>query len=198
MARRGRPGMGFGSGPMMRGGRRVGEQRIGAVARQRLAEAHELEGRGEHATAAARFREVAGICRDRGLSRMATTLSAKAARCFARVGDEQGFVGATEAAIGDARLEADPQHAARTFGELLAGLEGTKFAGGRDALDAAIRSAVGIAPALPAAAGEVNRNQRRTVPEECEHCGAGLASVALRFNDDGSADCPFCGSVLTA
>jgi hypothetical protein len=190
--------MGMGAGPMLRGGRRAGAQRIGPVARQRLMEAHELKASGQFAAAATRFDELAAIARERGMPRMATTLAAQAAQCHAKAGNQQGLLASAEAAIGAAQVDGDQQHSARTFGELLGSLDGTAFAGAKDQFDGAIRTALGVTPTTAApAVGEVNRNQRRTLPAECDNCGAPVESASVKFNDDGNADCPFCGSILT-
>jgi hypothetical protein len=162
-------------------------------------EAHQLKRSGQYAEAAARFSEMAGIARERGMPRMAATLAAQAAQCHARAGNQQGLIASTEAAIADAKLEGDPQHAARTFGELLGSLDGTTFAGAKGQLDGAIRNAIGVAPVVPAAAtADVNRTLRRQLPAECDSCGAPVSSAEVKFNDDGNADCPYCGSILTA
>ncbi|MEQ1571463.1 MAG: hypothetical protein ABMA64_37900, partial [Myxococcota bacterium] len=192
------PGMGFGAGPTVRGGRRAGAQRIGPGARARLMEAHRLKEGGQFTEAAARFSEMAGIARERQMMRMATTLSGLAAQCAAAAGDKGGLVAATEAAIGDAKVDGDAKHSARTFGELLGALEGTPFAGARGDFEGAIRSALGVTPSTGSATPDVNRTLRRTLPSECDECGAPVESAALRFSDDGHADCPYCGSILTA
>jgi hypothetical protein len=200
MGRRGRPGMGLGTGPAMRGGRRPGGQRIGPGARARLLEAHELKRSGKFAEAAAKFTEMAAMARERGMPRMAATLSAKAAQCHARAGNQQGLISSTEAAIADAKLDADPEHSSRTFGELLGSLQGTTFGAAAPQIEGAIRNALGVAPTVASAAatGDVNRSMRRQIPAECDACGAPVSSADVKFNETGHADCPYCGSVLTA
>jgi hypothetical protein len=199
MGRRGRPGMGLGAGPMMRGGRRPVGQRVGPGARARLLEAHELKRQGKFADAAARFTEMAAMARERGMPRMASTLSAQAAQCHAQAGNQQGLIASTEAAIGDAKVEGDAEHSSRTFGELLGSLSGTQFGAAAPQFEGAIRNALGVAPAMNAGAGaDVNRTMRRQIPAECEGCGAPVSSADVKFNDTGHADCPYCGSILTA
>lgn len=198
MGRRGRPGTGFGAGPAMRGGRRAAGQRLGPVARQKLQEAHQLEQAGQLAEAATRFDAMGGIARDRGLRRMSTFLFARAAQCHAKVGDRDAFVASTENALADARMQGDPSHSARTFGALLDALEGTPFADARADFEAAIRNAVGVAPAAPGEQGVVNRSQARGLPTECDSCGAPVQPALVKVTDDGHADCPYCGSILTA
>jgi hypothetical protein len=199
MGRRGRPGRGLGAGPVVRGGRRGGGG-LGPRAREQLASARALAQSGQHAEAAAAYTRMAGIARERGMPRMAATLSARAAESHARAGDRQGLVAATEAAIGDAKIEADADHASRTFGDLLSSLKETEFAGAAPEMEGAIRQALGVAPTPPPAEGTpaVSRSVRRHLPTACDACGAPVSSAELRFNDRGDADCPYCGSILTS
>jgi hypothetical protein len=174
-------------------------QRIGPGARARLMEAHQLKRNGQFAEAAARFTEMAGIARERGMPRMASTLAAQAAQCHARAGNQQGLIAATEAAIADAKVEGDSHHASRTFGELLGSLDGTSFAGAKGDMDGAIRAALGVAPAVASGpTADVNRSMRRQLPGECDACGAPVSAAEVKFPEDGHADCPYCGSILTA
>jgi hypothetical protein len=204
MGRRGRPNMGLGAGPMMRGGRRAGGQKLGEGARARLLEAHQLKKAGRFAEAAAKFSEMAAMARERDKPRMASYLGAQAAQCHAQAGDQQGLVQATELALSDARTEADPEHSSRTFGELLSSLSGTAFAGAAPQFDSAIRTALGVAPHTPTAAAVTpnrtapNRTQQRHLPTECGSCGAPVSATEVKFNESGHADCPYCGCILTA
>ncbi|MEQ1503350.1 MAG: hypothetical protein ABMB14_14020, partial [Myxococcota bacterium] len=185
-------------GPAVRGGRRAGEK-LGPQVRARLMEAHQLKQSGQYALAAAKFTEMAQIARERGRSRIATTLWAQAAQCHAKAGNQQGLTEATQSAIAEAQLEADTDHSSRAFGELLGSLQGTAFAGATPQLEGAIRTAIGVAPvASTAPVGEVNRSLRRNLPSECEGCGAPVSSAEVKFNASGNADCPYCGSILTA
>jgi hypothetical protein len=199
MGRRGRPNMGFSAGPMTRGGRRPVGQKFGPKAQARLQEAHALKQSGRFAEAAAQFSEMAAIARERDRPRMASYLSAQAAQCHAKAGDQQGLVQATELALADARTEADPDHSSRTFGELLSSLQGTAFAAAAPQLDTAIRNALGVAPHAPAAAPAVpNRTMQRQLPSECSACGGPVSAAEVKFTESGHADCPYCGSILTA
>jgi hypothetical protein len=192
--------MGFTGGPVVRGGRRIQEQRIGPGARARVMEAHRLESDGQLSPAAGAFAEVARITRERSLTRMATFLAAGAARCSAKAGDRDGFVQNAELAIGAAKLEGDAGFSARTFGALVASLSQTPFAAGAPSFAEAVHQAVGVAPSVAivdAPTAEASRSWRRHLPGECTGCGGAVASDAVVFNDDGTADCTYCGSVLT-
>lgn len=197
MGRRGRPSAGMGSGPMVRGGRRTSAQKLGAGTRAKLQEAHQFKAGGQSAEAAARFDEVAGVASDRGFPRMASYLAAQAAQCHAKAGNQQGFLAATEKAIAEGKLEADSDHAARTFGELLAGLQDTGFAAAVPELEGAIRQALGVAPHPPGTA-QPNRSRQRHLPSECEACGGKVSAELVKYNEIGQADCPYCSSILTA
>ena len=50
-------------------------------------------------------------------------------------------------------------------------------------------------PSKPGAA--VNRKMRRGLPKVCSTCGAPVESAKIEFEEDGSADCRYCGAVLT-
>ena len=197
MGRRGRPMTGFGQGPMMRGGRRATGQRLGPNVRAQLMEAHELKRSGRFAEAAARFDQMAAIARERDRRRMSAYLFAQAAQWHARAGSQQALIASTQNAIQDAKLEGDPDHSARTFGELLGSLQGTAFAAAKPQLETAIRDALGVAPVASAPA-VANRSQQRSLPGECEACGAPVSAGLVKFTAEGHADCPYCGSILTA
>ncbi|MEZ4241741.1 MAG: hypothetical protein R3F59_37455 [Myxococcota bacterium] len=200
MGRRGRPGMGMRTGPALRGGRRQQRGGLGEKAREQLQQARALAEAGKFAEAAASYDRMAGIARERDMPRMASTLSAKAAQNHAKAGDRQGLVASTEAAIGDAKQEGDAGHAARTFGDLVGSLGGTSFASAAPDIEGAIRQALGVSPAAaptPEASG-LGRSQRRNLPTACDACGAPVSAGDLRFDERGDADCPYCGSILTA
>lgn len=198
MGRRGRPSMGFGTGPMLRGGRRT-EQKLGPKLREKLLEGMKEEGDGAFAQAAAKLSEVAAIARERGMARVASSLSARAARCCAKGGDQAGMLAATELAIGDARLEADAEHASRTFGDLLVTIDGSSLSNLAPEIEAAIRSALGTAPQRERPkAGAPNRNLQRHLPSECPACGLKITAEELLFDGTGRADCPACSTILVA
>jgi hypothetical protein len=201
MSRRGRPSAGLAGGPALRGGRRIAEQKIGPGARARVMDAHRLGRDGQHREAAAAFADVARITRERHLSRMATHLGAQAARYSAKAGDKDGFVQHAEQAIADARTEGDAAFSARTFGTLVASLADTPFAAGASSFAEAVHQAVGVAPAVAivdAPTAEASRSWRRHLPSECLACGGTVGSSEVVFNRDGTADCVYCGSLLTA
>lgn len=191
---------GFGAGPMRRGGRRGQAGALGDVARQRLREAHQLLEDGQNAEAADLFARMAGVARDRGMPRMATHLSARGAAAHARAGNAAGFREQARDAISDAKLDGDKDRAARTFGALLAEVRDSPLAEAAPELEAEVRSQLGVVPrAAPEGEGEgtVNRSMRRHLPQQCASCGAPVSGAKIRFNDDGSIDCPYCGSLLT-
>lgn len=197
MGRRGRPGTGFGTGPMVRGGRRVQEQKLGPKARTLLLEAHQHRRNNQFTEAASELSAVAAIARERAMVRMASFLSAQAAICCAKAGDQQGLIAATELAITDAKIEGDADYSSRTFGALLASLEGTPFSNVAVDLDKAIRTALGTVPQAQIKAAP-NRSMQRHLPTECASCGATFTAGDVSFHDTGRADCPSCGSVLDA
>lgn len=194
MGQRARPGVGMGQGPLVRGGRRPGEHRLGDRARETLALAHAAWGEGRWSDAAPHFEKGALVCRDRGMFRSATWLGTLAAASRARAGDAPAALAALEAAIRDARADADRVHAAVVFGELLSFLAGTPLEAAVPDLERAIRDAVGAQPKPPGGA-EVNRVLKRIMASACDACGAPADPEKVRLSEDG-ADCPVCGAVL--
>lgn len=192
MGQRGRPGV-FSQGPAVRGGKRIGEQRLGERARDTLAAAHEAWAGGRWAEAGAGFAKGVRICRDRGMHRSAAWLGTLEAAAHAKGGDARAALGAVEGALADARADGDRSHAASVFGELLAALAGTPLEASVPDLERAIREAVGVAPR--ARDQELNRSDKRTLPGRCDVCGVAPDPEKVRPSDDGS-DCQLCGSVL--
>ncbi len=188
-------------GPMRRGGQRGGRRnagnRLGEAARQRLMEAHELYKGGQYGEAASKFEEMAGVARDRGMSQAASHLSAKAAAAHAQLGDASAMQGALDLAISDARQATDKDRSARTFGTLMGVIRESSLAGSADEIEASVRQQLGVAPRTQGPAPAVNRSMRRQLPQRCASCGAPVSGAEVRFNEDGSADCNFCGSILT-
>ncbi len=168
------------------------------MARQRLREANELLDGGQYAEAGDKLTSMAGVARERGMPRTATHLAARAAGAHARAGDAAGFRELLRAALSDAKVDGDKDRAARTFGALLAVVRESPLASVADDLEAEVRNQLGVLPR--AAEGEgatVNRSMRRHLPQACATCGAPVVGAQIRFNEDGSVDCPLCGSVLT-
>lgn len=201
MGRRGRPPMGFAGGPAVRGGKRIQEQKFGPGARAMVMEAHTQAADGRHAEATAAFAKVAGIARERGLYRMATFLGLQAALAAAKGGDQAGFVAHAEDAIGAAKLEGDAGFSSRAFGALVAALPETPFAAGAASFADAVTEAVGVRPSAAiadATTAEASRAWRRHLPDACDACGGSVSAADIVFTEDGTADCTWCGSVLTA
>lgn len=194
MGQRARPGVGFGQGPVVRGGKRLGEQRLGERARDALVASHAAREDGRWAEAAAGFEKAAKTCRERAMTRSATWLGCLAAECRAKAGEAPAALAALEAAIADARADGDKAHSATVFGELIAALPGTPLASAAADLERALRDAVGVPP-KPPAGPEVNRSLKRTLPAACDTCGAPTDAARARRSEDG-ADCHVCGAVV--
>ena len=189
----------LGTGPLRRGGRRAGSDRLGDVARQRLMEARNHFQDGAHAEALPLFERMAGVARERSMPRVATHLSARAAACHAHLGQTDGFNEWLEHAIADARQDSDPDRSARTFGALLEVLRASPLAERASDVESTVRRQLGVVPKVRAADAEtnVNRNMRRHLPQKCAACGAPLDVEDVHFNEDGSVDCDTCGAIVT-
>lgn len=184
-------------GPMRRGGRRSAGNRLGDVARQRLMEAHQRYQDGQYAEAAERFGRMAEVARERNMPQIAAHLSAKAAASHAQLGDAGQMRSWLDRAVSDARQVTDKDRTARTFGTLVQVLRGSPLAGSADEIEAELRQQLGVTPKASEGGGTVNRSMRRQLPQRCSACGAPVSGAEVQFNEDGSADCNFCGSILT-
>ncbi len=181
---------------MRRGGRRSAENRLGAVARQRMMEGNQLFRSGDYAAAAERFERMAPVARDRGMPRVAAHLSVRAAASHAKLGAQAAFDTWLDHAIADAKQDGDKERSSRMFGKLLKVVRDSPLAGQADALEQKVRSQVGVPPKVPEGEVVVNRSMRRHLPSKCAACGAPVEADEVEFNEDGSVDCDHCGSIL--
>ena len=187
----------LGTGPTRQGGRRVAGQRLGDAARRRLLEARDLFREGAFANAAENFGQMAAIARERGMPRIATHLSARAAACHAKLGATAAFEEWVAQAVADARQDGDKERTSRTFGALLGVLSDTPLAEHVDALRSRVQQELGVSPKERQGEGPVvNRSMRRQLPKVCGSCGAPVNPDEIAFNEDGSVDCNVCGDLL--
>jgi len=186
-----------GTGPMRRGGRRKLEHRLGNVARQRIQEGHAHLGTGEASEAATKFSGMADVAREREMPRVAAHLGAHAALAHAIAGDREAFEVALESAVAAARQDADKDRSSRLFGTILDRLAETGLGESVEELRTSLRNQLGVTPKAPTADPSVNRSMRRHLPKVCATCGADVDEVTVAFNDDSSADCERCGSLLS-
>ena len=182
---------------MVRGGRREAATKLGEKARERLRGAHQLATQGDHAAAADEFAAMAAIARKRGLHRIAVHVGVRAATQATKAGNFELATSLTRDAIDDAKAAGDKPRAARAFGRVIRALREADQAELASTLADEIRASIGVgAKVSEGEPAKVNRAMRRRLPKACPTCGSKVDADAVSFNEDGSVDCPVCGSVL--
>ena len=96
MGFRGRGGVAFGTGPEVRGGRRVAAQRLSQQTRDALAEADRAIAEGRWADAGALLHRQGLVARQRQLPGIAAWLFARAAAAHARAGERAASIASAE------------------------------------------------------------------------------------------------------
>ncbi len=190
---RGGFGRGFGQGPMVAGGRRGTGAPLPPAVRQAMEGAHALLKAGDAAGAADRFAELASRAEERGRPGIAAFAALLGAQARATAGDANRAVDEALAASVAGHGSHRPK-VARRYAAVSAALRAGGHAEAADRLDGEVRSRFGITPAV-AAPVAVNRSQRRHLPKSCSAC-SGPVTDAVVFDDDGSADCTWCGTNL--
>ncbi len=183
------------SGPARGRGKR--KARMGSEASVALKKAHAHKAGAEFVEAAAIFSELATRAESRGEHRMATHLAYQAGKCQFRAGDKDAGKAMIELAIGHAGAAEDRQKVARKFGRLLAMLRDNDMGAEADEILASVKERLSLTK-MPKQGDPppVNRAMRRALPKVCGTCGAKVDTNQIFFNDDSSADCRFCGTVL--
>lgn len=183
---------------MRRGGRRRAGNRLGDVARQRMQEARQHYRQGQYAEAAGLFERMAGVARERDLTRVAIHMGVRAAACHAHLGHGEAFDQWLAHAMHDAKAEGDRDRSARTFGQLVKVLADTPLADRSDDVAQTVRSQLGVMPKAPERSGTpINRSVRRHLPKACASCGAPVVADEVEFNEDGAVDCDTCGGLVS-
>ncbi len=146
------------------------------------------------AAAATDYERLAKLAGDRGMHGMQVHFAVEAARTKLRAGapgDEHVAAG-----LAAANIAGNIPRSARRFADLVAELREHGQPDVADKIDADARTGLALSQ-LPAArlAIPLNRTQRRTLPNGCPVCG-GDTEYDVKFDDDGSAECRYCGSNL--
>lgn len=197
MGRRGR-GMtaGLRPGPLTAGGRR--REGLGTHAREQLAAARELAGRGEHVDAADRFTQLAERLGERGEHGVAMHLHFEAAACLVDAGRaddavQAGLAGATQGLAGMRR-----QKTARKLGALATALREAGHGDQAGSLATEAKERFGVSLPEEVERPTINRSMRRSLPNTCPSCGLPIDPETLELSDEALVDCGACGSPVTA
>lgn len=151
------------------------------------------------AAAATDYARLAKMAGDRGMHNMHVHMAVEAARARYRAASGGDMADAEEqvaAGLAAANLAGNVQRSARRFSALVAELREHGQADVADKVEGDARTRLSLS-ALPAARLPIplNRSQRRTLPNGCPVCG-GDVDYDVMFNDDGTAECRYCGSNL--
>jgi len=183
------------SGPARRGGRR--RAHIGSQGGDALKAAHQHKKAGEFGKAAAIFADLAAKAETRGEHGMATHLAYQAGKCCFKAGKKDKALTQIEQAIGYAAAAQNRTKFAHKFGRLTTYLRNNDMEAEADQIEATLKERLGFNK-LPKQGDPppVNRAMRRALPRSCATCGAPAKKDEIFFNEDSSADCRYCGSVL--
>lgn len=179
-----------------RAGGKEGKRTLGPRAREAVVAAHEASAKGEHADAAAQFASLGGIAYERGLFGVAGFFATRAAHAHLAAGDPAAALEAARAGLTHAEGVPDKRRVARPFARLHKAMHAVDAdAAAKLADETRERFGLKTLP-VPGEGATPNRAQRRSLPRLCDSCGAATADLELRFEDDGSLDCPRCGDPL--
>jgi hypothetical protein len=179
-----------------RAGGKEGKRALGERAREDVVEAHAASDRGDHGVAASAFASLGAIAQDRGLHGVGAYFATRAGLAHVALGEATAALEVARAGIGYAETVADKRRIARPFARLHKALSALD-ADAASALAAEVRERFGLKTLPTLGEGATpNRAQRRALPKACGCCGAASADLTLRFEDDGSVDCPRCGEPL--
>ncbi|MCB9673913.1 MAG: hypothetical protein H6737_02290 [Alphaproteobacteria bacterium] len=178
-------------------GGKAGKRALGDGARKQIADAHALEEAGKHADAAQAFAQLGEIAAERGQHAIGAYLALRGASALLRSGDAAAAVEAARAGIAHAEGISEKKRVGRHFGRFVRDLR-SEDADVATALSDEVKTRFGL-KTLPTPGDGVapNRAQRRSLPKACAGCGTPLDAATIRFEDDGTVDCPACGHPLS-
>ena len=142
---------------------------------------------GKFEEAAQAFENLAQEAEERGKIFQATHLTAQAARCYVRLEDIVQAYERGKKAL-DLFKRADRPGAAKRLGERMVQILRNK---GRQAEAEALERELQQLPAP-------ERPRRGQLPGKCPQCGGPIKESEADWVGPSSAECPYCGSVVTA
>lgn len=183
-------------GAAARAGGKEGKRALGPRAREAITAAHRSAAEGAHAAAAEAFTSLAGIAGDRGLHAVGSFFAVQAAQAQLAAGSTAQAIDAARIGIALAETVSNKRRVARPYGHLHAALAAVDGAAAEQlASEVKERFGLKLLP-TPGTGAAPNRAQRRALGRSCPSCGAATADLSLRFEDDGTVDCPRCGEAL--
>lgn len=198
----GRRGRGTGRQRMNRPGPRRSpgarkDTALGPQAQQRLQQAHAQLTSGEPAAAAATFARMAEVAQGKGRHGMATHLALHGVRALVHAGDRDAALSLAQKAVQYGAPAQNQRKIAQRFAQTVKTLQDAGHPEAAEAVAEAARTKMQIQklPEVPVAQ-PVNRAVRRSLPKHCGACGGPVSSADVAFDENGTADCHYCGVVL--
>jgi tetratricopeptide (TPR) repeat protein len=167
------------------------------TARRKLMEARELLERGEFAAAAAMFEELAHAAEQRGMLDRAGDLRLQGARCFIRLDEIDRANRESMRALRLFLRARRPVKGRRLLPKIIAYLEEQ---GRHDEARELREKAEELLEGLPSGRmpGAGDRLVPGKLPGKCPNCGGPIKPNEVNWVGRGSAECPYCGSVVSA
>ncbi len=167
------------------------------AAQRRLTEARQSFERGEYAPAAAAFEELARGAEVRGMLDRAGDLRLQVARCYIKLDDIDRANTESMQALQLFLRARRPMKVRRLLPKILAFLEEH---GRRDEAEELRQKAEQLLGGLPEGKvpGAGARLAQGKLPGKCPNCGGPIKPNEVHWVGRGSAECPYCGSVVAA
>jgi hypothetical protein len=177
-------------------GGKAGKRALGDGARKAIADAHALADAGKHAEAAAAYAQMGHIAAERGKHNVGAFLALRGATALLDAGDLAGALEAAREGIAHAEGVAEKKRVGRFFARFIKSMR-TDHGDAATELSDEVKRRFGLKTLpVPGEGTTPNRAQRRSLPKQCTGCGTPLDGGAIRFEDDGTADCPACGHII--
>jgi hypothetical protein len=159
-----------------------------------LATAQQLLSENKPVEAAALFAQLAQRAEKNGRLKRAANLHAQAAHAYAAGSQEQAALAQGRRALNLFIQLGMNERSAIFLANLRRKLRAHGLQVAADALDGEFGEKV---PALGGQASQAVNSQHGSLPSNCPQCGGPLRSDEVDWIDAHSAECPFCGSVIT-
>jgi len=177
-------------------GGKAGKRGLGEGARKAISDAKALAEAGKHTEAAEAFSKLATIAAGRAKANIAAFLALRGASSLLENNDLPGAISAAREGIAHAEGISESKRVARFYAGFIQTLKKDHPDEAAElATEVKKRFGLKILPS-PGEGTTANRAQRRSMPKACPGCGTPIDSKTVRFEDDGTADCPACGDTL--
>lgn len=170
----------------------------GAPARVELARARELFQQGDFGAAAPVFEQLARGAEQRGMLDAAGDLRLQLARCYLELSKPDLADDEARHALGLFLRARRPMKVRRLLPKVIAALEQHGRHAEAQELQAKAEQLLGPMPAGAGPTGLGRAGTPAALPGQCSNCGAPLKPSEVNWIGSRSAECPYCGSVVSA